>query len=284
MSSSGLHRNPIDKYYTSGPVIDLCKTYLEKSHNIRENDFVIEPSAGNGSFIPILEQLNCPYKMYDIQPDHPDIIKEDFLNVTKKDILECAATVNTEFSGKIHVIGNPPFGRQSSTAIKFIKHAATFCDTISFILPKSFQKESMIKKIPPLFHCILNEAIPYQGFIFNGEPYDVPCVFQIWIKRDNPREVPETMKACGFHFVKKDESPDISFRRVGVYAGKIDTIILDKSPQSHYFIKFDVPFDSSLYEKLKTLSFDKKDHTVGPRSISKPELIEEYNRTIHLIS
>ena len=55
---------------------------------------------------------------------------------------------------KIHVIGNPPFGRQSSLAIKFIRHSAKFCNTISFILPKSFKKDSMRNKVPLDFHLI----------------------------------------------------------------------------------------------------------------------------------
>ena len=48
----------------------------------------------------------------------------------------------------IHIIGNPPFGRQSSLAIKFIKKSCEFCDTLSFILPKSFKKESLKKHFP----------------------------------------------------------------------------------------------------------------------------------------
>ena len=42
---------------------------------------------------------------------------------------------NSTFN-KIHIIGNPPFGRQSSLAIKFIKKSVEYCDSISFILPK----------------------------------------------------------------------------------------------------------------------------------------------------
>ena len=46
------------------------------------------------------------------------------------------------------------------------------------------------------------------------------------------------MEPQGFTFVKKTENPDISFRRVGVNAGAIDSDIHTKSIQSHYFIKF----------------------------------------------
>ena len=41
-----------------------------------------------------------------------------------------------------------------------------------------------------------------------------------------------------FIFVEKTDDPDISFRRVGVNAGTIDTNINEKSSQSHYFIQF----------------------------------------------
>lgn len=37
------------------------------------------------------------------------------------------------------------------------------------------------------------------------------------------------MQPVNFKFVKKTDNPDISFRRVGVYAGKIENIIDDKN-------------------------------------------------------
>ena len=70
----------------------------------------------------------------------------------------------------------------------------------------------------------------------------------------------------------------LPFRRVGVYAGKIyNQDIINKSEQSHYFILFDKKISESLYEKLNTINFDTKNDTVGPKSISKQELIVKYN-------
>ena len=63
--------------------------------------------------------------------------------ISKQDYLQIEEI--THKKGKIHILGNPPFGRQSSLAIKFIKKSSIFCDTISFILPKSFKKDSMKK-------------------------------------------------------------------------------------------------------------------------------------------
>ena len=56
--------------------------------------------------------------------------------------------------GNIHIIGNPPFGRQSSMAIKFIKKCCSFANSISFILPKSFKKDSMKKYFEKHYHLI----------------------------------------------------------------------------------------------------------------------------------
>jgi hypothetical protein len=78
-------------------------------------------------------------------------------------------------------------------------------------------------------------------------------------------------------FVGKTENPDISFRRVGVNAGTIDVNIDEKSIQSHYFIKFtNGKSISDNIELLSTITYD-FNNTVGPKSISKQELIFKFN-------
>ena len=109
----------------------------------------------------------------------------------------------------------------------------------------------------------------------------MPCVFQIWLKKNINREIQEKLKPNKYEFVKINENPDISFRRVGVYAGKIDTYIEDKSIQSHYFIKFDSNiFTEQLLKKLNIITYSCKDNTAGPKSISKQELIKEFNNVV----
>jgi len=80
-----------------------------------------------------------------------------------------------------------------------------------------------------------------------------------------------------FTFVKKEEEPDISFRRVGVNAGTISTDISNKSKQSHYFIKFTntLSLETNL-DKLKSIKFA-VNNTVGAKSISKGEVITQFN-------
>lgn len=267
--NTGLDRNPIDKFYTDAAYADRCVEYFMKYVAIKPDDLIIEPGAGNGSFIPSIKSRHLNSRFYDIEPEGAEIIQQDYL------LLD-----TTPFAEKnVHVIGNPPFGRQSSLAIKFIKKSCEFAKSVSFILPKSFKKESMRSKFEKHFHLLFEEDVPPNSFLVNGNTHDVPCVFQIWIKTELTRIKIERQSAAGFEFVKIDESPDISFRRVGVYAGKIETDT-NKSEQSHYFIKFtnNRPLCENL-NKLKAVTFD-FNNTVGPKSISKLELINEFNRVL----
>lgn len=269
---TGLKRDTTDKYYTKLDIVEDCKVQIEKHINIKENDLIIEPSAGNGSFIKIIKELTKNHKFYDLIPENKEIIKQDFLLLDVDKIIEPYK--------KIHIIGNPPFGRQSSLAIQFIKKCCEFADTISFILPKSFKKDSNKAKFDKFFHLIYEKDLPENSFSVNGDDCDVPCVFQIWKKKKTERIIPDKIEPKNFKFVNKTEHHDISFRRVGVYAGKIDKETDDKSTQSHYFIKFinnkSVNDNIKLLEKI---NFD-FNNTVGPKSISKQELIKEFNKYI----
>ena len=266
----GLKRNTIDKYYTKQNIVEKCIELIKENININENDLIIEPSAGNGAFIEYLILLSKNCIFYDIDPDHNTIIKQDYLTLD---------TNTLKKENKIHVIGNPPFGRQSSQARKFIKKSCEFCDTVSFILAKSFKKESLQKSFPTNFHLKYQWDLPNNSFIVNNKEYDVPCVFQIWSKENYRRKINKSLEPINYKFVKKQDNPDISFRRVGVNAGKISQEVSDKSEQSHYFIKFnninEKPLKNYL-EKLKKLKFN-FNNTVGAKSISKQELIKQMN-------
>jgi len=286
--TKGLKRNVIDKYYTKPEVVDLCietiKIEITKNNITIEKDkekkhIIIEPSAGNGAFIDAIKTLCDNYRFYDKEPENDNIVKQDYLELDDKEF--------TDYE-KIHIIGNPPFGRQSSLAIKFIKHSCKFCNTISFILPKSFKKDSLKKHFPQHFHLIEEKDLPTNSFLVNDIEYDVPCVFQIWEKQTEKREVSAKLVPNGYSFktMKEDENLicDISFRRVGINAGDISvyTEKSKKSKQSHYFIKFDNIYDvddkEEFIKKFKNINFSSSENTVGPKSISKQELIREFNK------
>ena len=270
--TKGLNRNTIDKYYTKESIVELCLNLVKKYIQINSEDLIVEPSAGNGSFIIGIKSLSSNFIFYDLEPDNNEIIKQDYL-------LYDYGSIKKSFS-KIHIIGNPPFGRQSSLAIKFIKKSCEFCTSISFILPKSFKKDSLKKTFPLNFHLIFEIDLPDKSFLVDGIEHNVPCIFQIWEKKTINRVVSKKLEPLNFVFVKKSENPDISFRRVGVNAGTIDKKIDEKSIQSHYFIKF--TNGKSITHNVNTVSAITYDfnNTVGPKSISKQELIKEFNKVL----
>lgn len=269
---TGLKRNTIDKYYTKDSVVNECVKQIKQHIDISSNDLIIEPSAGNGAFIGQIKTLSNNWLFYDLEPENPQIAKQDFL-------LYDYDKINKKYK-TIHIIGNPPFGRQASLAIKFIKLCCEFAHSISFILPKSFKKESMKKHFNIIFHLIYEADVADNAFLVNGIENDVPCVFQIWKRKNVPRNTIKKITAENFKFVKKEDAPDIAFRRVGVNAGSIMKEINDKSAQSHYFIKFtNKKTADENVETLKSIKFA-FNNTVGPKSISKQELIKEFNRLL----
>ena len=211
----------MDEYYTNPNVSKkLCFLISKKIKINFEKDLIIEPSAGNGSFIQPIKHMcqNCLF--FDINPKTKEIQKKDYLALNLYQL-------KNKYK-KIHIIGNPPFGKRSSLAIKFIKKSSEICDTISFILPKSFGKESMKQSVPLSFHLIYSCLIPSQSFQNENKIVDVPCIFQIWKKKKYLRRIVKKIYLNGFKFLKNHKQADFAIRRVGFYAGKIFTLNLNK--------------------------------------------------------
>lgn len=70
MQDTGLKRNTIDKYYTKSNIVNQCIEITSKNIIISKDDLIIEPSAGNGSFISKIKSLTSNYKFYDLEPEN----------------------------------------------------------------------------------------------------------------------------------------------------------------------------------------------------------------------
>lgn len=259
MQTSGLNRNPIDQFYTKPEIAALCISKLQKYCN---HEIWIEPSAGTGVFLDLVPDAIG----YDIDPKSSNIIKKDFLTI--------------ELPENCVVFGNPPFGRQSSTAKKFIRHAAQKAYVIAFILPKSFMKPSMQLCFPLEFHLKESTELPINSFLLNGESYDVPCVFQVWRREADARIIQDPIQPVGFCFVKSTDIHNLVIRRVGVNAGKCFHPN-SQSPQSHYFIQIQ---DESTIENILECSntWTIPSNTVGPKSLSKSEICKLLHSSMSL--
>ena len=252
----------LDQFYTNPEYAKQFINKIDQTITFSKYDIILEPSAGNGSFYHNLD-TNKRIGL-DIDPKADDIINTNFFEwAPPEDKL-------------IATVGNPPFGKNSVTAIKFFNYAATFSETISFIVPKTFRKASVINRLDKKFKLIYDEEVPINSFIFNDKPYDVPCCSQIWIKTDEDRPVIKTFKIQELNEYFEIVEPacsDFAIQRVGSKAGIIK--IEDRmkySKQSNFFIKAHHPF---VLEIFKQVNFEVvKYNTAGNPSISPSELVE----------
>jgi hypothetical protein len=252
-----------DKHYTSYNLVKFCCKLFNKYVKVNKNDLVIEPSAGNGAFLKCIKRFKNILLM-DIKPEHSKIKKQNYLKYNYIDIINKY--------NNIYIIGNPPFGKKSSLAIKFIKHSCKFCKSFAFILPKSFEKNSLQKTIPFNFHLIKSVDLPENSFNL-----PIKCVFQIWKKMDYDRKKIHKIKPNkNYKFVNKFSNPTVAIRRVGSKAGYLyyDNIE-NKNENTHYFIKINKKF-----KKIVKINIKESKYTLGPNSISKMSIIKKLNRII----
>ena len=253
----------LDKFYTKPEVVLSLIQHI----SFCEYDTLLEPSAGSGNFSNILRQHHENVIAIDIKPDNEHIQELDFLN---NDLI---------FEGNTIAIGNPPFGKQCSLAVKFFNKAASYqnISTIAFILPKSFKKESIQNKLDRNFTISLSIDLEKFSFLLDDVEYDVPSVFQIWNRTNIPRQknVKRTLVNTNISFIKKKDidKPVIAIRRVGINAGKA-TFFINQSKESHYFLCCDNL--QEVIDYLNKIIWEHND-TTGPRSISKQQFIDILN-------
>lgn len=262
-----VNTNLLDKYYTKKEVALKCIDFVNKELKNERLNF-LEPAAGNGRFSNQLERCIA----VDIAPADVSIIKANFFKLEKDDF-------NFENDLKICCIGNPPFGRNASLAIKFFNHASKFCDYIAFILPKTFRKFSIQNKLNNNFHIVFDYEIEKNSFEYkvNGKKFqtvDVPSVFQIWKKESFPREIIKPrIDTDLFMFVNQKEA-DFAVRRVGGRTGKVFDDVNSLSIQSNYFIKAKNIDTQYLKLVINNIDFASVvNNTAGVKSLSKHEFI-----------
>jgi hypothetical protein len=265
----------LDQFYTHPAVAAQCHARLCEVLTSRgvavKNAFWLEPSAGAGAFY--LQMPAATRHGVDLEPVHgvPGVVQGDFMEFLPLDtwLAEPARPVITE--------GNPPFGKNSSLAIKFFNQAARFSQVIAFVVPMTFRKESVHARLDTRFMLVHDEVLAPNSFVFEGRPYDVPCCFQIWVRSDDERRPVKTapLEHPDFSFVTRVDA-SLAFRRVGGLAGRFFTEFEAYADASHYFLK---PRGSlrAFTEVLAAIDWSSvKQNNAGNPSISKRELVREY--------
>lgn len=300
----------LSQYYTKPHVAKMCVEMLKQQISYELKSFnMLEPSYGKGAFVDAIKQ--CAYDDYLQQNASNSSHQHDTNNLYYVDIDSNEQEHRCDFlkdfllplsdNGLKHwlTIGNPPFGKNSSLAIAFFNKAAEFSSIIAFILPRTFRKQSLIKKLNNNFFMCFEHLLDQNSFIFEGEDYDVPCVFQVWVKNSciSFLKAPPSIPSVGlrldinrvgntnadFMYVKNSESPDFAIRRVGVNAGKIFTKdASSKSDQSHIFVRVNdrnnIDAVLNTFQRMGLERFESKYDTAGNPSIGKEEISLLYGK------
>lgn len=263
----------LDQFYTKNEIAKKCYDLLLDNINIDDYDIILEPSAGNGSFyklLPINKRIGI-----DIEPKYDGIIKEDFLKFIP------------DKNKKYLIIGNPPFGKISSLAIKFFNKASQFGQVIAFIIPRTFKRVSVQNRLDLNFHLIYNEDLPIKPCCFEPK-MSAKCCFQIWIKKDELRQViVYDKKHNDFDFIKlgeKDkkgqptppENVDFVIKAYGSNCGNIvEKDLQTLRPKSWHWIKANINIEL-LKKRFRKLDYSLSKDTVRQDSLGQKELIYLY--------
>ena len=262
-NAAAAHAKKFDQFFTREEVArDLLGEFYKRYGY--DGFLFIEPSAGLGAF---LKHMPAARIGIDLDRKIDGLLVADFLTVT----VRCEQP--------IAIVGNPPFGKNAALAIKFFNHAATMADLIAFIVPLSFKKASVQRKLNVNFHLVAEIELPDNAFTFMSKPKHVPTVFQIWQRRDDVRQLnPLKTSHPDFEFVDRD-SADFAIQRVGARAGRIHHDFKastwrpgEKPITDHYFVRGPV---QHIFKKLDFAAA--ASNTAGNPSLAKSEIVALYS-------
>lgn len=269
-------KNELDKFYTK---LHVSKSLVEKLfelYSFEDFDVILEPSVGSGSFFFHLPEDKR--EGVDIEPAVEDskISQIDFFDW------------EPQAGKKYIVVGNPPFGRISSLAVKFFQKSTEFAEVIAFLVPRTFRRVSVQNKLSLDFHLVYDEEMPLKPCCFEPE-MSAKCCFQIWEKRDVKRKKTVLTKVCkdweflSFGPLDDNEQPTppvgASFA-LKAYGGKCGEIVSDGlenlRPKSWHWIKCEDP--QILKDRFDTLDYSISKDTARQNSIGRAELVWLYKQ------
>jgi hypothetical protein len=268
----------LDKFYT---VPHYAKKCIDTVFDLYGNNFdlIIEPSAGNGSFFNQIESAN---KIgIDIKPEtNNDIIQMNFFDF------------EPDANNRILVIGNPPFGKVSSLAIKFFNHSAKWANIIAFIVPRTFRKISVQNKLNLSYHLVYDEDVPTKPCSFTPQ-MSVKCCYQVWERKSILRAIIKLPTSnSDWNFLQfgalddnKQPTPPIGADfAIRAYGGKIGEICVNNlnilRPKSWHWIKSNID-TSILIDRLEKLDYSASLNTARQNSMGKAELVKLYDDFIN---
>lgn len=266
----------LDQFFTRADIAAQCVKEIDSLYPLEEFDLIVEPSAGTGSFfkvLPVNKKLGI-----EIDPDlckvNPDYLCQSFFDY------------NPDYnSGKILTTGNPPFGTQNKLSVDFFNHAAAFSDVIAFIIPRTWNKQSIHNRLNKKFVLIKSIDLPEDCF-YGDKATNVKCCFQIW-KLSSSDRLKESKSIAHNDWIflpyvktKKDlfppEKADFIVLAYGSNPGQVSSDLYKWRPKSVHFILSKID-KQTLIERFSTLDYSCANNSARQSSLCKADLVRLYS-------
>lgn len=239
---------------------------------------VIEPAGGTGAFVRAVQELGVTNVLsFDIEPKFAKVTEADFLAV---DLAALQQLSKIEPHSAV-AISNPPFGRNNSLSIPFFNHAAGVCDTIAFIVPRSWRKWSVTNRLDRNFHLVSDTDVVVDYVGADGVPLAnklrLNTCFQIWqYSSDSPR-TKIAVQDLGVVQKVGAEDADVALTIFGFGCGRVLTEFERRPNTTRMFLKLGHP---RALEALQAVDFSRFfRNTAYTEALALPEinfLLNEY--------
>ena len=257
----------LDQFYTKPEVASRFVDTIQKFISFSDLKRIVEPCVGTGAIFNLLPEDKR--LGFDIDPKI-EVPTQDFL------------TSDLSYLPNTLVITNPPYGTNSTLAVKFFKKAAQFSDHIAFLVPIQWQRYSLQNRLPKDFNLVFTEKIDSNSFIFEGEDYGVNTCIQLWSRKLNLpdiriREKPITSHP-DFEFVKNTEDADfllIVCGRRSQYIHEVDSRVSRYTVER---IKVNREGVREIFESVDWDRFGKE--STGTMWINRQMIVEEYSKKL----
>ena len=144
-----------DAYFTHPDDVEWCINQLDKLYGIKGKT-ALEPAAGANIFVKAAPQLK--WTTNELYPEFAQGETHDYnLDFAKADL--------STLSHFDFVIGNPPYGRNSMLARKFVLRSLEVSDVVAMVVPKGLRRHTIWDKyFPDDCKVVFEESLPNSTF------------------------------------------------------------------------------------------------------------------------
>jgi hypothetical protein len=156
MKGSSVSLGVKDAYFTSPGAVKWCMNKLEKIFPLKGKR-ALEPSCGSGVFIKESAGYGLNWVTNELFPEYSQGFEADYnIDFSKGDLSPLG---HFDFC-----IGNPPFGKSTTLARKFVLRALEISDVVAMILPWGCRRITFFDKLPRDVRIVMDEDLPANEF------------------------------------------------------------------------------------------------------------------------